>query len=575
MGRGFRSQGSVFLVFRPLLRSVLLHWVASGGDIVAYQDFNQSDRVRSISALSGQTFDLLVIGGGITGAGVARDAALRGLSVALIEAQDLASGTSSRSSKMIHGGLRYLAAGDVAVVKESASERATLHRIAPHLAQKTPYVIPTGSVRSKLMLRGALWAFERLGGVERADYHEVWSKEELAEKEPLIERSRLNGAVVYPEFLTDDSRLTVATVRSAIDHGATVVTYLAANHIKQEQTFIVDAAATLPGESDEVSIRARAVVNAAGPWVDQVCDLEEAQPPRLALSRGVHLVFDHADLPVRNTVVMRTPDARRIFAVPLGQYTYIGTTDDYHAEHEYWPPVTDQDVSYLLSTTQRAMPGATLSPDRIVSVWSGIRPLVGDGSERASKELSRKDEVWTSPSGLLSVGGGKLSAYRAMAERIVDTVVENHGFATKPCATADVPLPGGDSIVLASDLEGFSDVQAERLARLYGAEAKCFNAIAGEEALVTAEAQQAVQKEGALRLEDYWARRSSRAWFDKDAGLPVLKHAAVAMADLLGWDDARSAMEIEDCREIDRASRAGFLSGVTVGGVADDDRAAG
>ena len=192
---------------------------------MAVQDFNQSDRARSISGLSGQTFDLLVIGGGITGAGVARDAAMRGLSVALIEAQDLASGTSSRSSKMIHGGLRYLVAGDVAVVKESASERATLHRIAPHLAQKTPYVIPTVSVRSKLTLRAALWAYERLGGVERADYHEVWSKEELVEKEPLIERSRLNGAVVYPEFLTDDSRLTVATVRSAIDHGATVVAF--------------------------------------------------------------------------------------------------------------------------------------------------------------------------------------------------------------------------------------------------------------------------------------------------------------------------------------------------------------
>ncbi len=536
--------------------------------------FDQTDREMSFRALSDQCFDLLVIGGGITGAGVARDAAMRGLSVALIEAQDLASGTSSRSSKMIHGGLRYLVAGDVAVVKESASERATLHRIAPHLAQKTPYVIPTGSVRSKLILRAALWAYERLGGVERADYHEVWSKDELAEKEPLIERSRLNGAVVYPEFLTDDSRLTLATVRSAIDHGATVATYLKATNIRKDQAFSIDVASTLPGETRELTVSARAVVNAAGPWVDQVCDLEQAQPPRLVLSRGVHLVFDHADLPVRNTVVMRTPDARRIFAVPLGQYTYIGTTDDYHPEHEYWPPVTDQDVSYLLATTQRAMPEASLSPDRIVSVWSGIRPLVGDGSGRASKELSRKDEVWTSPSGLLSVGGGKLSAYRAMAERIVDTVIESHRFAAKPCTTADVPLPGGDVEVLASDLAGAGDVQAERLARLYGAEAPGLAGSAGEDELVQAEVQHAVQKEGALRLEDYWARRSSRAWFDEGAGLPVLHEAAAAMAELLGWDDNRKAMEVENCLEIDRASRAGFSSDVTGQGVADDCRAA-
>ena len=539
------------------------------------QRFDQTDRNESIRALSGECFDLLVIGGGITGAGVARDAAMRGLSVALIEAQDLASGTSSRSSKMIHGGLRYLVAGDVAVVKESASERATLHRIAPHLAQKTPYVIPTGSVRSKLILRAALWAYERLGGVERADYHEVWSRDELAEKEPLIERSRLKGAVVYPEFLTDDSRLTVATVRSAIDHGATAVTYMKATNIRKDQTFRIDAASTLPGENCEVTIQARAVVNAAGPWVDQVCDLEQPQPPRLALSRGVHLVFNHADLPVRNTVVMRTPDARRIFAVPLGEYTYIGTTDDYHPEYEYWPPVTDQDVSYLLSATHKAMPEANLSPDRIVSVWSGIRPLVGDGSGRASKELSRKDEVWTSPSGLLSVGGGKLSAYRAMAERIVDTVIENHGFTAQPCTTADVPLPGGDAVMLASDLTGIGDNQAERLARLYGAEAPSLLGNTGGDELVKAEVQQAVQKEGALRLEDYWARRSSRAWFDEGAGVPILNQAATAMAELLGWDDTRKAMEIENCRDIDRASRTGFSSDVTGQGVADDCRAAG
>lgn len=538
-------------------------------------NFDQTDRKGALGGLTDQCFDLLVIGGGITGAGVARDAAMRGLSVALVEAQDLASGTSSRSSKMIHGGLRYLVAGDVAVVKESASERATLHRIAPHLAQKTPYVIPTGSVRSKLILRAALWAYERLGGVERADYHEVWSSDELAEKEPLIERSRLNGAVVYPEFLTDDSRLTVATVRSAIDHGAVVATYLRATNIRRDQTFSVETASTLPGENHEVTINARAVVNAAGPWVDQVLDLEQPQAPRLALSRGVHLVFDHADVPVRNTVVMRTPDARRIFAVPLGQYTYIGTTDDYHPEYEYWPPVTDQDVSYLLAATHKAMPEASLSPDRIVSVWSGIRPLVSDGSGRASKELSRKDEVWTSPSGLLSVGGGKLSAYRAMAERIVDMVIENHGFSAKPCETADVPLPGGDAIVLASDLTGVADAQAERLARLYGAEAPHLVDDTGEQAMLNAEVRQAVHREGALRLEDYWARRSSRAWFDEGAGLPILNQAANEMAELLGWDDARKAMEIENCREIDRASRADFQTGTIWQGAGDDCRAAG
>ena len=534
---------------------------------------NQTDRSAQLRALEGQQFDLLVIGGGITGVGVARDAAMRGLSVALIEAQDFASGTSSRSSKMIHGGLRYLVAGDISVVKESASERAILHRIAPHLAQKTPYVIPTHNRRSKLVLRAALWAYERLGGVERSDFHEAWSLDQLKQNEPLIATAGLNGAVVYPEFLTDDARLTVATARSAVAHGACVSTYLSAVNIRREGHFVVQARSTLPGDTSEVTLRASAIVNAAGPWVDAVCGLEKEQAPRLALSRGVHLVFKHQDLPVHNTVVMRTHDARRIFAVPLGGYTYIGTTDDYHPECEYWPPVTEADVSYLLAGTRQVMPEANLMPDNIVSVWSGIRPLVADGSGRASKELSRKDEVWVSSSGMLSVGGGKLSAYRAMAERIVDQVVEANGFTAAPCQTAEVALPGGGT---ATPLTGdWSAVAMERIQRLYGSEAhQVASATSTVTDLVLAEVSQAVLAEGALRLEDYWARRSSRAWFDEEAGLPILAQAAHAMGALLNWDATREASEIENCLAIDTASRAGYANQHYVEDITDAHRKA-
>ena len=535
---------------------------------------NQTDRGAQMRALEGQRFDLLVIGGGITGVGVARDAAMRGLSVALIEAQDFASGTSSRSSKMIHGGLRYLVAGDISVVKESASERAILHRIAPHLAQKTPYVIPTHNRRSKLILRAALWAYERLGGVERNDFHEAWSINELKQNEPLIATSGLNGAVVYPEFLTDDARLTVATARSAVAHGACVSTYLRAVNIRREDHFVVQAQSTLPGDTSEITLRANAVVNAAGPWVDAVCGLEKEQAPRLALSRGVHLVFKHQDLPVHNTVVMRTHDARRIFAVPLGGYTYIGTTDDYHPECEYWPPVTESDVSYLLAGTRRVMPEANLTPDNIVSVWSGIRPLVADGSGRASKELSRKDEVWVSSSGMLSVGGGKLSAYRAMAERIVDQVVAANAFTAAPCQTAEVSLPGGDSATTL--LNDWDAAARERIQRLYGSEAGAVVANASSAVdLVEAEVSQAVLSEGALRLEDYWARRSSRAWFDEAAGLPILTQAATAMGALLNWNAARQAAEIENCLAIDAASRSGYTHQHDAEDAADAHRKAG
>ena len=252
---------------------------------------------------------------------------------------------------------------------------------------------------------------------------------------------------------------------------------------------------------------------------------------------------------------MSTPDKRRIFAVPLGQYTYLGTTDDYYPKSEYWPPVTQEDIDYLFETTNQKMPEAKLTRDDIVSVWSGIRPLVGGGADKAAKELSRKDEVWESVSGMLSVGGGKLSAYRAMAERIVDKVIANHDFDALPCRTHQVPLPGGEREVSAASLSAASAVANERLARLYGTESTRILAAGAD---VAAEVTHAVESEGALRLEDYWARRSSRAWFDAGAGLPILEAAANVMAALLGWDAVRQQQEIDNCKTIDMESRQAF-----------------
>ena len=522
----------------------------------ATNDLNLSNRTKTFQQLEAQVFDLLVIGGGITGAGIARDAALRGLSVALIEAQDFASGTSSRSSKMIHGGLRYLVKGDIPIVKESASERATLHRIAPHLAKQSLYIIPVSSLVSELTMRVALWVYERLGRVAAVDHHQVWNASELARREPLIDVRGLRGAVVYPEYLTDDARLTIATIRSAFASGACVSSYTKATAIRKSETFSVLIAPTLPGEVGEYEVCAKAVVNAAGPWVDAVCRLDQpTQVPRLALSRGVHIVVAHSRLPVNHTVVMSTPDNRRIFAVPLGGYTYLGTTDDYFPDSQYWPPVTEEDIDYLFATTNQKMPDAKLTKADIVSVWSGIRPLVGGDNDKAAKELSRKDEVWESVSGMLSVGGGKLSAYRAMAERIVDRVVSDNGFSAQACQTHERPLPGGEQPVDPATLDVASTMAAERLARLYGTEA---SQVVAAGANLCAEVRHAVHSEGALRLEDYWARRSSRAWFDEGAGIPVLEAAAASMADMLDWDSDRQQMEIDNCKLIDTESRKAF-----------------
>jgi len=505
-------------------------------------------RRREVFAeLESREFDLVVIGGGITGAGIARDAAMRGLSVALVEARDYASGTSSRSSKMIHGGLRYLAQGDIALVKEAASERQILRRIAPHLTRLTPFLIPTTNMAMTAKLRTGLWTFEKLGGVPEAEKHEVIGLAELQRREPLMRTDRLNGAVLYPEFLTDDARLVLANVRSAQGAGAVVINHAAASELTKGGLV---ATSTLD-DGLGARVKAKLVVNAAGAWVDKVRGLEAGESDtRLSLSRGIHLVLPRERLPIDSTIIIRAPDKRSIFAVPRGAFTYVGTTDVFHDGADYWPAPTREDIDYLLRATEAALSIDPIKDAEIVSLWSGVRPLIAQPGKKAN-EVSRKDEIWTSPGGMISIAGGKLSAYRAMAERVVDLVVQRLGAKALPCSTAETPLPGG-SRDLGDSLSRLDPRAAQRLAGLYGDEANEIVIAGGD---VATEATRAVTHEGAATLEDYWVRRSARAWFDHGAGLAALAPAAEAMGALLGWDDTIKAAQIAHCRAINDASR--------------------
>lgn len=515
-------------------------------------------RASVFDTLDSTRFDLLVIGGGVTGAGIARDAAMRGLSVALVEAADYASGTSSRSSKMIHGGLRYLAQGDVALVREAASERQILRRIAPHLARITPFIVPTNSLATATKLRAALWTFEKLGGVPEGERHEVLDTAAFARREPLMRMDGLNGAVVYPEFLTDDARLVLANVRAAQDAGAVVLNHAAATGLVIESGKATGAVvrSTLAGEDAGARVCARLIVNAAGPWVDAVRTLDPAEGgARLSLSRGIHLVLQRERLPVNATIILRAPDKRSIFAVPRGRFTYVGTTDVFHSQVGYWPEFMRADVDYLLDTLALRMKTERPADAEIIALWSGVRPLIAEPGKSAS-EVSRKDEVWTAPSGMISIAGGKLSAYRAMAARVVDLVVERLGISARPCATAEIPLPGGEAIHLPASEDN------ARLVGLYGNEAQAVLDAGGD---VAAEAARAVLHEGAATLEDYWVRRSARVWFDDNAGLAALAPAAATMAPLLGWSDVRRAAEIAHCEELNRKSRTALRSGTGEG----------
>ncbi|HEX4199412.1 MAG TPA: glycerol-3-phosphate dehydrogenase/oxidase [Caulobacteraceae bacterium] len=506
-------------------------------------------RDRLFEALAAQAFDVVVIGGGITGAGVARDAAMRGLSVALVEARDFGSGTSSRSSKMIHGGLRYLPMGDIALVREAASERKIVQAIAPHLARETPFVMPAKTGATIAKLRAGLWTFEKLGGVPKSRKHEVWSHAELEANEPAVRADGLAGAVVYPEYLTDDARLTLTNVRSAAASGATVANYCAVEAMLADNGRAVGVAVrdTLPGAGARTAhVTGRVLVNAAGPWVDAIRALEAPDAAgRLKLTKGVHLVVPRDALPVSRTVIFPAPDRRSIFAVPKGKTTYIGTTDTFHPATEDWPEITRADADYLLAGVAEWFRVRPLTRADIASAWSGVRPLVGEDGKSAS-DISRKDELWTGPAGVLSIAGGKLTAYRRMAERVVDQIEQTLGRKPARSRTAEQPLPGGDvdpaAAVRALVAAGADPDTAARRVGLYGSEADA----AGDGA--AAEATHAVLHEGALTLEDYWVRRSARAWFDLDPAFPALDAAAQAMAPLLGWTADEGRRQIDHCR---------------------------
>lgn len=522
------------------------------------EDLDFRDRARAFRALEEETFDLIVIGGGITGAGLARSAAARGLRVALLEARDLAAGTSSRSSKMIHGGLRYLAQGDVALVREASTERQILRRIAPHLARFTPFLLPTRSAAGMAKFRAAMWAFEKLGQVPPNERHETWNAKQLASREPVAAKKGTTGAVVYFEFLTDDARLTLANARSAAADGAQILTYAPVTKIELEngRAVGVHCESSLEGEMLGAFVRGRVIVNAAGPWVDAIRALETAdEKPRLSLTKGIHLVVPHEKLPLSRTVLMSAADKRPVFAVPRGDVSYIGTTDTFYSKLNYWPEISSEDVDYLLAAASNSFCSEPLEARDIVSSWTGVRPLVAQAGKNPS-EISRRDEVWTGPGGILSIAGGKLTAYRRMVERVTDSVVELLGKKAHGSAIDERPLAGGDLAPIEIDEAAKAGSRViDRLADLYGSEAPDVKADGGN---VAAEVRQAVRREGALRLEDYWMRRSARAFFDLDAGLSTIEPASIEMARLLEWSEETRLAEVAACRHRHQENNALF-----------------
>jgi glycerol-3-phosphate dehydrogenase len=530
--------------------------------------FSARGRTASLDRLAHDSFDLLVVGGGITGAGIARDAAMRGLRVALVERDDFASGTSSRSSRLVHGGLRYLEHGHLHLVYEASRERRTLLRIAPHLVRPLPFLwpvfersrIPMGRLRAGLFIYDALALFRNVG------HHRMLSPGAVAALEPAVRRVGLRGGAMYYDAATDDSRLTLATLRAAAAAGATVVNHVAMEALLTEGDAVRGgrAVTTLSGRTLEV--RAQLVVNAAGPWGDAIRALARPDAPRSVRgTKGVHVAVPHERIRNTGALVLLSPiDGRVMFVLPSGALTIIGTTDTDYSGPLDSVRATTEDIAYLLRSVNAYFPGAHLTPADVVSAWAGVRPLVASGNG-APSDASREHAItWTAP-GLLSVTGGKLTTYRAMAAEAVDRVAEFLGRSLRHAPTDRVPLPGGDMTSLESELAeatsrtGLPEL-ATHLVHAYGTEWRAIWSLVEEDRAlaahvapglpyVVAELHWAVEQEMALTLADLLIRRLHVAFETRDHGQAAAPAVARVIAPLLAWN----AEQIE--RELARYSK--------------------
>lgn len=534
-----------------------------------------SHRVRALNLrrLEQEEFDLLVIGGGITGAGIARDAAMRGMKAALIEKGDFASGTSSKSSKLIHGGLRYLKQLDLRLVKESLSERGRLLSLAPHLVHPIPFLIPIYSGwMERLELSIGLSGYDLLAGERSLGRHRHLSSEEVLAEEPLLRKDHLSGGFVYHDCLVDDARLTLITAKSAHEHGAVVANYTRATGLLKETGPMHQVRFREVFTGRQGLIRARVVVSAVGPWTDEVRRLLDQPEPVLRPTKGVHLVFPRDLLGVSQVVVIPAPDKRMVFLVPRDEFTYVGTTDTDYAGSPDKVLVEAEDVHYLLDAIRGFFPSVNIGPADIVSSWAGLRPLLEE--EGDPSRVSRDYYTFFNDEGTAAIVGGKLTTYRIMAKRLIDQLLEHYDQrlpgSFRPCRTAETPLAGGEiggfSVYLKAESPGLtsrwglSEETVENLIRSYGrnhldilalgiGDRKLLEPLGSGCRVLKAEVVYAVEDEMALTLEDFMSRRTGLMHFDSRAGLAVVDAAAGLMGALLGWKRSRRKMEIHKYRE--------------------------
>jgi glycerol-3-phosphate dehydrogenase len=528
------------------------------------------DRASALQQMASETFDVLVVGGGITGAGVAVDAASRGLRVALIDKGDFASGTSSKSSKLVHGGIRYLQQKEIGLVYEALAERQTLRKTAPHLVRVLPFLLPVftkdGLLPRRLarLLGTTMWMYDLTGGARIGKLHKRVSKEDALAYMPTLPVDNIAASYVYYDAQADDARLTLTIARTAADQGAAVANYTTLRGLVKGADGNI-AAARVEADGTEFEIKTRVVVNATGVWADEVRALDEGKHPgTIRPAKGIHITVPWSLVQNKIAVVIPVPkDRRSVFVVPWGgeggdhRFTYIGTTDtDYDGPLDN-PQITPDDVVYLLRAINGAVTTKITDAD-ILGTWAGLRPLVAAAKSERTADLSRRHSVLVSASGVVTVTGGKLTTYRRMANDAVNKVVERIG-------------RGGRSKTRTLVLHGASGWDAKdldpQLAARYGADARTVAALAAADAGLArplieglpysrAEVLYAVREEMARTVDDALSRRTRARLLARDATATAADDVAALMGQELGWSADERARQVGDYRALIEAERA-------------------
>jgi glycerol-3-phosphate dehydrogenase len=530
----------------------------------ARQPSSRVSRAKRLARLADESFDLLVVGGGINGAGIARDAAMRGLRVALVERGDFACGTSSRSSRLVHGGVRYLEHGHLRLVFESSRERRTLLRIAPHLVRPLRFTWPVyrGARVPRWKLSAGLFLYDALSVFRNVKNHRPLDPTEVAALEPSVRREELLGGAEYYDAATDDARLTLANIVAADERGSAIANYTSVVRLVRAGQRVSGAVVRDTLGDAEITVQATVVVNATGAWTDSIRALDAGETRHsVRATKGVHIAVPRERLATHAALTLLSPiDGRVMFALPSTATTIIGTTDTPTDERPDDVRASPEDVNYLLAAANLFFPRARLTSGDVVAAWAGIRPLIAAGFTRDPASASREHRIDRSSTGLISISGGKLTTYRAMSAQVVDVVETALGRVPSRSNTDREHLPGGDIRSLdearrAAELEVGDAVVARRLveahgsrwhdvARLTAEEPALARRIVRELPYLLAEVVYAVEFEMAETLGDVLIRRLRIAYETADHGRSAARVATAVLAGRLGWDNARSRAEL-------------------------------